>query len=146
GIGRTGHIGFNEPGSHINSGTRIITLDHITRRDAASDCNGIENVPKKAITMGGITIMKSKRIIMLAWGHKKASIIKQTVEGQITATIPASFLQNHPNTTMIMDQEAASELSRIKTPWIVSQCVWTDNLKLKAVTWLSEELKKPVLK
>ena len=146
GIGRTGHIGFNEPGSHKNSGTRIITLDHITRRDAASDFNGIENVPKKAITMGVSTIMKSKRIIMLAWGHKKASIIKQTVEGQITATIPASFLQNHPNTTMIMDQEAASELSRIKTPWIVSQCVWTDNLKLKAVTWLSEELKKPVLK
>jgi len=83
---------------------------------------------------------------MLAWGHKKASIIKETVEGQVTSNIPASFLQNHPNTTMILDQEAASELSRIKTPWIVSQCVWTDNLKLKAVTWLSEELKKPVLK
>src|SRR5690606_41632062 len=87
GIGRTGHIGFNEPGSHINSGTRIITLDHITRRDAASDFNGIEYVPKKAITMGVSTIMKSKRIIMLAWGHKKASIIKETVEGQVTSNI-----------------------------------------------------------
>ncbi|MDG3583456.1 glucosamine-6-phosphate deaminase [Galbibacter pacificus] len=146
GIGRTGHIGFNEPGSHKNSGTRIITLDHVTRRDAASDFNGIEYVPKKAITMGVSTIMKAKRIIMLAWGHKKASIVKETIEGQITSNIPATFLQNHDNTTMIMDNEAASELTRIKTPWIVSQCIWTDDLKVRAVTWLSEELQKPILK
>ncbi|MCX2679261.1 glucosamine-6-phosphate deaminase [Galbibacter sp. EGI 63066] len=146
GIGRTGHIGFNEPGSHKNSGTRIITLDHVTRRDAANDFNGIEHVPKKAITMGVSTIMKSKRIVMLAWGHKKASIVKETIEGQITSNVPATFLQNHSNTTMVLDSEAASELTRIKTPWIVSQSIWTDRLKVRAVTWLSEELQKPVLK
>ncbi|WP_417444342.1 glucosamine-6-phosphate deaminase [Joostella sp.] len=146
GIGRTGHIGFNEPGSHKNSGTRIITLDHVTRRDAASDFNGIENVPKKAITMGVSTIMKAKRIIMLAWGHKKSSIVKETIEGQVTSTIPATFLQNHDNVTMILDAEAASDLTRIKTPWIVTQCIWNEDLKVKAVTWLSEELKKPILK
>ncbi|MEL4307467.1 glucosamine-6-phosphate deaminase [Joostella sp. CR20] len=146
GIGRTGHIGFNEPGSHKNSGTRIITLDHVTRRDAASDFNGIEYVPKKAITMGVSTIMKAKRIIMLAWGHKKASIVKETIEGQVTSNIPATFLQNHENVTMILDDEAASDLTRIKTPWIVSQCIWTDDLKVRAVTWLSELMQKPILK
>ncbi|MFC5048129.1 glucosamine-6-phosphate deaminase [Aquimarina hainanensis] len=146
GIGRSGHIGFNEPGSHRNSGTRIITLDHITRRDAASDFNGIENVPKKAVTMGINTIMNAKRIILLAWGHKKASVLQETIEGDITSTIPATFLQDHKNTTIICDAEAASELTRIKTPWLVDQCIWTEDLKLKAVTWLSQEVKKPLLK
>lgn len=146
GIGRTGHIGFNEPGSHPNSGTRIITLDHVTRTDASSDFNGLENVPKKAVTMGINTIMKSKRVILLAWGHKKASVIKQTIEGEITSSIPASFLQQHKNSTIILDSEAASELTRIKTPWLVDQCIWTEQLKFKAVTWLSQDLSKPVLK
>ncbi|WP_108870082.1 glucosamine-6-phosphate deaminase [Aquimarina aquimarini] len=146
GIGRTGHIGFNEPGSHPNSGTRIITLDHVTRTDAASDFNGLEHVPKKAVTMGISTILKSKRVLLLAWGHKKASVVKQTVEGEITSNIPASFLQQHKNTTIILDDEAASELTRIKTPWVVDQCIWNEQLKFKAVTWLSQELNKPVLK
>ncbi|NER12835.1 glucosamine-6-phosphate deaminase [Leptobacterium flavescens] len=146
GIGRTGHIGFNEPGSHYNSGTRIITLDHITRVDAASDFNGIENVPKKAITMGISTIMKAKRIIMLAWGHKKSDIIKETIEGEITSEVPATYLQRHKNTVVILDNEAASELTRIKTPWLVGQCVWTEELKRKAITWLSQEVNKPLLK
>ncbi|OED36715.1 glucosamine-6-phosphate deaminase [Flavobacteriaceae bacterium (ex Bugula neritina AB1)] len=146
GIGRTGHIGFNEPGSHPNSGTRMITLDHVTRSDASSDFNGLENVPKKAVTMGINTIMKSKRIILLAWGHKKATVVKETIEGEIIASIPASFLQQHKNTTIILDSEAASELTRIKTPWLVDQCIWTEPLKFKAVTWLGQEVKKPVLK
>ncbi|EZH74278.1 glucosamine-6-phosphate deaminase [Aquimarina atlantica] len=146
GIGRTGHIGFNEPGSHPNSGTRIITLDHITRTDASSDFNGLENVPKKAVTMGISTIMKSRRVLLLAWGHKKATVVKQTIEGEITSNIPASFLQEHKNTTIILDSEAASELTRIKTPWLVDQCIWKEQLKFKAVTWLSQELNKPVLK
>ncbi|SEK93929.1 glucosamine-6-phosphate deaminase [Aquimarina amphilecti] len=146
GIGRTGHIGFNEPGSHRNSGTRIITLDHITRRDAASDFNGLENVPKRAITMGISTIIKAKRILLLAWGHKKASVVKKTIEGEITPQIPASFLQDHKNITVILDSEAAADLTRIKTPWLVDQCIWTPKLKLKAVTWLSEEVQKPLLK
>ncbi len=146
GIGRTGHIGFNEPGSHRNSGTRIITLDHITRRDAASDFNGLENVPKRAITMGISTIMKAKRILLLAWGHKKASIVKKTIEGEVTSQIPASFLQEHKNITVVLDNEAAADLTRIKTPWLVDQCIWTPKLKLKAVTWLSQEVQKPLLK
>ena len=146
GIGRTGHIGFNEPGSHPNSGTRMITLDHVTRVDASSDFNGLENVPKKAVTMGINTIMKSKRIILLAWGHKKANVVRDTIEGDILASIPASFLQEHKNATIILDSEAASELTRIKTPWLVDQCIWTEPLKFKAVTWLSQEVKKPVLK
>ncbi|WP_299213399.1 glucosamine-6-phosphate deaminase [uncultured Aquimarina sp.] len=146
GIGRTGHIGFNEPGSHRNSGTRIITLDHITRRDAASDFNGLENVPKRAITMGISTIMKAKRVLLLAWGHKKASVVKKTIEGEITSHIPASFLQEHKNITVILDSEAAADLTRIKTPWLVDQCIWTPKLKLKAVTWLSQEVQKPLLK
>ena len=146
GIGRTGHVGFNEPGSHYNSGTRSITLDHITRQDAASSFLGIDNVPKKAITMGINTIRNAKRIVLLAWGINKAEVIKQTIEGEITSQIPASYLQNHKNTTFIIDVEASTELTRIKTPWLVASCVWTTELKKKAVFWLSQELQKPILK
>ncbi|CAM1347264.1 glucosamine-6-phosphate deaminase [Tenacibaculum insulae] len=146
GIGRTGHVGFNEPGSHYNSSTRSITLDHITRQDAASSFLGIDNVPKKAITMGISTIRKAKRVVLLAWGINKAKVVKETIEGEVTSQIPASYLQNHKNTTFILDAEASRELTRIKTPWLVTSCVWTTELKKKAVFWLSQELKKPVLK
>src|SRR5690606_18428982 len=133
---------FNEPGSHYNSGTRIITLDHLTRGDAASDFNGIENVPKRAITMGIGTILKARRIVLLAWGHKKAEIVKKTIEEDITSNVPATYLQQHKNTTFILDYEAASELTRFKTPWLVGQCVWTDELKRKAMVWLSLKTNK----
>ena len=103
GIGRTGHIGFNEPGSHLNSGTRSITLDHITRVDAAPAFLGIDNVPRKAITMGIGTVLAAKRIILLGWGSNKADILKQTIEGNITAEVPATYLQNHHNTTFVLD-------------------------------------------
>ncbi|MEE9408926.1 MAG: glucosamine-6-phosphate deaminase [Polaribacter sp.] len=146
GIGRTGHIGFNEPGSHLNSGTRIITLNHITRVDAAPSFLGIENVPRKAITMGIGTVRDAKRIVLLAWGANKNTIIKDTIEGQISAAVPATYLQQHNNTTFVIDEEASSELTRVKTPWLVKSCVWDDNLKLKAVTWLSNLLGKPILK
>ena len=146
GIGRTGHIGFNEPGSHSNSGTRIITLDHITRIDAAPSFLGIENVPRKAITMGIGTVKNAKRIVLLAWGANKSIIIKETIEGEISANVPATYLQQHKNTTLVMDEDASSKLTRIKTPWLVKSCVWNDALKLKAVTWLSNLLDKPILK
>lgn len=146
GIGRTGHVGFNEPGSHYNSGTRSITLDYITRADAAPDFLGIDNVPRKAITMGIGTIRKAKRIVLLAWGINKASIIKKTIEGEISAEVPATYLQNHNNTTFVLDNQAASELTRVKTPWLVTSCVWTKDLKRKAVVWLSEKLNKSILK
>ncbi len=146
GIGRTGHIGFNEPGSHSNSGTRSITLNHITRVDASASFLGINNVPRRAITMGIGTIKKAKRIVLLAWGENKASIIKETIEGDVSSQVPATYLQIHNNTTFVMDTEAASELTRIKTPWLVSTCIWTEELKSSAIVWLCEKARKPVLK
>jgi glucosamine-6-phosphate deaminase len=146
GIGRTGHIGFNEPGSHLNSGTRIITLSHITRIDAAPLFFGIENVPRKAITMGIGTVKDAKRIVLLAWGANKNTILKETIEGAISAMVPATYLQQHSNATFVLDEEASSELTRLKTPWLVKSCLWNAALKLKAVTWLSNLLDKPILK
>ena len=146
GIGRTGHIGFNEPGSHANSITRLVTLDHITRFDAAPAFNGIENVPKKAITMGINTILASKRIILMAWGNKKADVVLKSIEGKIDPNIPCSYLQNHNNATVVLDSEAASDITRIKTPWLVDSCKWTDDLICKAVLWLCKKTQKSVLK
>ena len=146
GIGRTGHIGFNEPGSHVNSATRSITLDHITRVDAAPSFLGVDNVPRKAITMGIGTVKNAKRIVLLAWGISKADIVKETIEGEISSQVPATYLQEHSNTTFVLDTEASSELTRVKTPWLVKSCVWTDELKLKAVVWLSGLTSKPILK
>lgn len=146
GIGRTGHIGFNEPGSHANSATRSITLDHLTRVDASTSFLGINNVPRKAITMGIGTIKKAKRIVLLAWGENKASIIRKTIEGKISSEVPATYLQIHSNTSFIMDDEAASQLTRIRTPWLVANCDWTEDLKRKALVWLCEKTKKAILK
>lgn len=146
GIGRTGHIGFNEPGSSLTSKTRLIRLDRVTRLDAASDFFGEENVPKKAITMGVGTIMDAKRVILMAWGEGKAQIIKESVEGKIKESVPATFLQHHENCDFILDEASASELTRVKTPWLVSECNWNDALIKKATIWLSEKLNKAVLK
>ena len=145
GIGRTGHIGFNEPGSHYNSGTRVITLDHITRVDAAPSFLGIDNVPRKAITMGIATVQKAKRIVLLGWGQNKANIIKKTIEGEISSHVPATYLQNHNNCTFVLDTGAGSELTRNKTPWLVDACEWTEDLKAKAMVWLCEETGKTIL-
>ncbi len=146
GIGRTGHIGFNEPGSSLKSKTRMVRLDRVTRLDAASDFFGLENVPSKALTMGVGSIMAAKRIILMAWGEGKAGIIKQAVEGKIRESVPATFLQQHPNCDFIIDHAAASALTRICTPWLVSECVWTDALIKKAAIWLSEKVDKAILK
>ncbi len=146
GIGRTGHIGFNEPGSGVTSRTRLITLDHITITDAASDFFGEENVPRKAITMGVGTILDAKRIILMAWGEGKAPVIQRTVQGPVTDSVPATYLQNHPNATVVLDEAAAAELTRFKTPWLVKTCNWDDKMIKKAVTWLSLHLGKPILK
>ncbi|AHM63272.1 glucosamine-6-phosphate deaminase-like protein [Flammeovirgaceae bacterium 311] len=146
GIGRTGHIGFNEPGSHINSKTRLITLDHLTRLDAASDFFGEAHVPRRAITMGVATIMKAKRIILMAWGEGKASIIKRTVEGEVSEQVPATYLQQHSNATVLLDSAAAADLVRINTPWLVRSCRWDCSLTKKAVIWLSLKQGKPILK
>ena len=146
GIGRTGHIGFNEPGSLAKTRTRLVTLDEITRSDAAAAFYGEEQVPRQAITMGVGTILKARKIYLMAWGEPKAKIIKQSLEGEITEQIPATFLQNHENTKVILDEAAASELTRRKTPWLVGPCNWNEKLIKKAVTWLSLSLGKPILK
>ncbi|NNC33888.1 MAG: glucosamine-6-phosphate deaminase [Croceitalea sp.] len=146
GIGRTGHIGFNEPGSSINSKTRLVRLDMVTQLDAASDFFGQENVPSRALTMGVGTIMASRRIILMAWGEGKSEIIKQAVEGEIRETVPATFLQHHDNCDFILDHAAASFLTRVKTPWLVGECEWDDTLIKKATIWLSEKLSKAILK
>jgi glucosamine-6-phosphate deaminase len=145
GIGRTGHIGFNEPGSGQQSRTRLVTLDHLTITDAASDFFGEEHVPRKAVTMGVGTIMQAKRIVLMAWGEGKAHVIRQTVEGDISDHVPATYLQRHPNVSILLDRASSAELTRIKTPWLVSDCVWSDELIKKAVIWLSLKLQKPIL-
>ncbi len=146
GIGRNGHIGFNEPGSHMNSATRLITLDHLTRFDAAYDFGSITHVPRKAITMGVGTILKAKRIVLLAWGERKANIIKQAVEGPVTEFVPASYLQGHHNVEFVLDESCAAELTRFKTPWLTDNVQWTNGMIKKAVTHLALSLNKPILK
>ncbi|NJI75458.1 glucosamine-6-phosphate deaminase [Sphingobacterium kitahiroshimense] len=146
GIGRTGHIGFNEPGSAPNSGTRVVTLDDLTRRDASRDFGGKENVPRKAITMGVGTIFKAREIILMAWSGNKAEIIKKAVEGEISSEIPATYLQLSDNVEFILDTESASLLTRFDLPWLAEDIEWTPVLIKKAVVWLSLEIKKPILK
>lgn len=146
GIGRTGHIGFNEPGSTIDSKTRLITLDRVTILDAASGFFGMENVPRRAITMGIGTILKAKKIYMMAWGEGKANIVRETIEGEVNASIPATFLQHHSQTEVILDEAAAAELTHIKTPWLAGSKKWNNFLIKKAVIWLSLKLGKPILK
>lgn len=146
GIGRTGHIGFNEPGSSSQTVTRLVKLDPLTITDAAKDFIKEEFVPLRAITMGVGTIMKARKIILLAWGEGKAKILQKTIEGNISDEVPASFLQQHPNVQVIVDQWAALELTRIKTPWLVGVVTWNKELIRRAVIWLSLTTEKPILK
>lgn len=146
GIGRTGHIGFNEPGSSKESSTRLITLDKVTRLDAAADFFGEENVPRRAITMGVGSILSASEIFIIAFGEHKADIVAQAVEGQITPSVSASFLQEHPRSRFVMDNSAAQSLTRFHCPWLVDQIEWTDTIIRKAVIWLARKLGKPILK
>jgi glucosamine-6-phosphate deaminase len=145
GIGGNGHIGFNESGSLQNSKTRLVALDHITRVAASGDFSGLENTPRTAITLGVKKIMEAKRVILLAWGERKSNIIKASTEGEVTSLVPASYLQEHNNATFVLDQEAASKLTRINSPWLVEKIVWTDKLIRKAVLNLALNIKKPIL-
>jgi len=151
GIGRTGHIGFNEPGSSRESRTRLITLDKVTRMDAASDFFGEWNVPRRAITMGVGTILEAKRIILMAFGESKAKVIRQAIEGEITSAVAASFLQRHGDAEFVLDAAAASELTKVKTPWLVGPLAaqgltWDATLTRRAVIWLAGVVNKPILK
>ncbi len=146
GIGKTGHIGFNEPGSGIDSRTRPIALDTITRRDAAGDFFGEDNVPTEAITMGVATIMEAREVALIATGEHKAAIIRRAVEGEPAPDVAATYLQMHPNVVFYVDHAAAADLTRVRTPWIVGEVEWTRDLEIAAVIWLSGETHKSILK
>ncbi len=146
GIGRTGHVGFNEPGSARESRTRLITLDHVTRMDAASDFFGEQYVPRRAITMGVGTILEAKRVILMAFGEGKAAVVARAVEGPITAAVAASFLQEHSDARFMLDEAAAAEMTRYKTPWLVGAVTWDRSMTRRAVIWLAQLLDKPILK
>ncbi|MDQ3997421.1 MAG: glucosamine-6-phosphate deaminase [Gemmatimonadota bacterium] len=146
GIGKTGHIGFNEPGSGVDSHTRLVTLDTVTRRDAAADFFGEENVPREAITMGVATILQAREVAILATGEHKSSIVKRAVEGKPSPDVAATFLQDHPNTTFYVDRASASELTRVATPWVLDEVDWTPELAVRAVIWVSQQTDKAILK
>ena len=146
GIGKTGHVGFNEPGSDAASRTRIVTLDTLTRKDAAADFFGIDNVPREAVTMGVATILDAKEVALLATGEHKAGIVARAVEGEISTDVAATFLQRHRAVTVYLDLPAAAELTRIKTPWLLEGVDWTPGLVERAVVWLAERTSKAVLK
>ncbi len=146
GIGRSGHIGFNEPGSFSDTRTRLIHLDEMTRKDAASDFFGEENVPLEALTMGVGTILDAKRIILMATGEHKAHIIQRSVEGKVSPQVVASYLQIHRDATIYVDPASAGQLTRVSTPWLMDQSIeWTQRLIQRAVLWLCEQTQKPVL-
>ncbi len=146
GIGRSGHIGFNEPGSSPDSRTGLITLDTVTRRDAAADFFGESNVPLEAITMGIATILESKRIALIATGEHKARIVKRAVEGEISSDVTATYLQDHPAATVYLDPPAAAELTRVRTPWVLQSVKWTPPVTERAVVWLAQRTQKAILK
>jgi glucosamine-6-phosphate deaminase len=146
GIGKTGHIGFNEPGSGAESRTRLVTLDAVTRKDAAGDFFGEEYVPREAVTMGIATILDAREIAIIATGEHKSSIVRRAVEGDVDVEVAATFLQRHPNTTFYLDRAAAAELTRVKTPWLIDEVHWTQDLIVRAVIWLSQRTDKAILK
>lgn len=145
GIGNNGHIGFNEPGSGVYSRTRLITLDNSTRIANAYEFANISEVPRLAITMGISTILRSKKVILMAWGPAKAPVIKKAVEDDDSEHVPASLLQNHDDVTFVVDDAAAAELTRNKSPWLTGDCEWTPRMIKKAVVNMALKLKKPVL-
>ena len=146
GIGRTGHIGFNEPGSPKNSRTRMITLDSITRRDAAAGFFGEENVPNQAITMGVASILDARKVFLMAFGEHKAHCVYKAIEFPPTEAISASFLQEHPDALFLLDPAAAAETTAIKRPWEVGPVEWTPERVRQAVVWLSLTVKKGLQK
>jgi glucosamine-6-phosphate deaminase len=146
GIGKTGHIGFNEPGSGAESRTRVVHLDAVTRRDAAADFFGEEFVPREAVTMGIATILEAREIAILATGEHKGAVVRRAVEGAIDVEVAATFLQRHANTTFYVDRAAGAELTRIATPWLLDEVDWTPELTVRAVVWLSNEVGRGILK
>jgi glucosamine-6-phosphate deaminase len=146
GIGRSGHIGFNEPGSTRHSRTRLVTLDPVTRRDAAGGFFGEDNVPHRAVTMGVGTILDARKVVLMAFGEHKASVVRRAIEEPISDAVTASYLQQHPDATFLLDRAAAGELAALARPWTVGPADWTPALVRKAVIWLSLKVEKALLK
>jgi glucosamine-6-phosphate deaminase len=146
GIGRSGHIGFNEPGSPRESGTHLVFLDSITRADAASDFFGEENVPLEAITMGVATIMGAREVALLATGEHKAGIVRRAVEGDVHPDVAATYLQTHPDATVYLDWSAGADLTRVATPWLLGEVDWDPRRETEAVIWLSLRVGRSILR
>lgn len=146
GIGRNGNIAVNEPGSSLASNTRIILVDNLSREEMTNSFANGEQVPPCCLTMGMGTILKARKVYVVAWGEEKASIVKTAVEDKVSDAVPASFLQTHSNADMVIDLGAAAELTRIKHPWLVTTCQWTDKLVRSALVWLCGVTHKPILK
>ncbi len=147
GVGEQGQIGFNESGSSEKSRTRTVLLSYKSRKVQSKNFNGnIADTPKTAITVGIATMMSAKKIILMAWGEDKANAVKEIVEGPVTSSCPASYLQRHENIVFYADENSASLLSRIVAPWLVGPCEWTPKFIRKAVVWLCETVHKPILK
>ena len=146
GIGRNGNIAVNEPGSSLASPTRIILIDPLSREEMTNSFANGEQVPPCSITMGINTILKARKLYVTAWGEEKAGIVKAAVESNTSDTCPASFIQTHENADMVIDLGAASELTRIKHPWLVTSCKWDDKLVRSALVWLCGVTHKPILK
>ncbi len=146
GIGRNGHIGFNEPFCERHSRTRLITLDPVTRKDAASDFFHEENVPSHALTMGIGTIFEARKIVLMAFGEHKAPIIREAFEGPVTDRVPASYLREHADVAVVLDDAAAADLTAVATPWTLGRVEWTEALIKRAVLWLCEKTDKALLK
>jgi glucosamine-6-phosphate deaminase len=151
GIGRTGHIGFNEPGSQRASRTRLVVLDPLTRRDAAPDFGDERSTPRQAITIGVRTILEARRVVLMAWGGKKAAIACAAVEGDATSAVPASFLQEHDHAVFVLDRDAAADLTRYRAPWLLGDLAeqglaWDDRMRRRAILWLAARVGKAILK
>ena len=146
GIGRSGNIAANEPGSGLQSATRLILIGNTSREEMEASEKTKESIPPCSLTMGIATLLSAKAIYLTAWGEEKAEIMQKVIENSITDTLPASFLQTHPNVQVVLDLGAAARLTRIEHPWLVTSCQWTDKLVRSALVWLCQKIGKPILK
>ena len=146
GLGRKGNVGFNMPGSSLHSQTRMVMLDGDSRTDISRNFGSLDKVPVSAITMGLYDMMEAKKITLLAWGEQKAESIRDIVEGAVLDSVPGSVLQTHPEATVYVDIAAASELTRLSKPWLVTNCEWDSKLIRRAIVWLCGVVEKPILK
>lgn len=147
GVGELGQIGFNEPGSYAHSTTRLVQLSYNSRKNQDKFFSNPNEVPKMAITMGLETIMSAKKIVLMMWGEEKARIACDLIEGEVSEEFPATYLQEHDDIAVVIDEAAAQELTRVKEPWLIAPPQeWSDKLVRKAVIWLCQTVGKPILK